>query len=240
MKKSICIALYALTIVFFPSCHKREYWAVRGKGDVVTQTRDLSGFSSIRLACSADVTFEQDSAYSVRVTGQQNILDVLTTENHGGELRIDFSRDVWGSKPVRVEVRGPRMHSMTISGSGNIRSDSKITTGSISLRITGSGNISLLSLVTTEADATLSGSGNIEIAGGTADRSTYTTSGSGNINGEFFECRHNVTNLSGSGNVRVFATETLHVTISGSGDVRYRGTPGVDVSISGSGTLRKI
>ena len=238
MKKLTCTLLLSTVILF--SCHKREYWGVRGKGETVTQTRDIAGFSANRLSCSADVIYTQDSIYSVKVSGQANILDVLTTSVNEGELKVDFERDVWDSKNVRVELRGPRMYSMVISGSGNINSPAVMITEDLDLKVSGSGNISLLGLESGNVAATVSGSGNIEIAGGTSQTSSYVISGSGNISAEFFECRSNTTKVSGSGNVRVYATETLDVTISGSGDVRYRGTPSIDVSVTGSGALRKL
>lgn len=233
------LSLLVLTLMLC-SCHKREYWAVRGKGDVVTETRNVAGFSAIRLNCDADVEYTQDSVFRVEVTGQPNVLEVLDIKVVGKELKIDYNRDVWSHKNVKMVVHSPQITAMTISGSGHIRSDGIVNSDHLDLNISGSGNITLWQVDGQNLSATISGSGNTEILGGKVANTTFQVSGSGNINAEYLESQRNTSRISGSGNITVNASEEINVTISGSGDLRYRGTASVNATVSGSGKIRKI
>ncbi len=239
--KTIKLIIFVTFIgVLTQSCHKREFWGIRGKGESITETRNIKGFSAISLSGSPDVTYTQDSVYKVEVTGQENILDLLVTEVEGSELKIYFRKNIWEHRSVKLVIHSPQMNGMKVSGSGNIRSSKGINTGSMNLRVSGSGNISLPSLVASGLDVTISGSGNTDVLGGKVNTAHFVVSGSGNINAEHIESVGCTAKVSGSGNIRLHATETLNVTISGSGDVRYKGSPAIDVNISGSGKLRRI
>ncbi len=239
--KTLKFALLITAITFLTqSCYKRESWGVKGKGDVVSETRDLGGFSRINLSCSAEVTYTQDSLYSVQVSAQSNILKMLKIEVINDELVIDLEGNVWDHKPIKMIVHSPRMKGMTVSGSGNITSESQIKTEDLALKVSGSGNIILFTLNATGIDAKVSGSGNVQVNSGKVTNSVYGVSGSGNIQSDYLQSNTNTTNVSGSGNISLYVTESLNVTISGSGNVSYRGTPIVNANVSGSGKLTHI
>jgi hypothetical protein len=75
------------------SCKKHVFNSIKGKGEAVTETRNLSGFNKISLALNADVSYVQDSVYFVEISAQQNVLKVLTTEISSGKLKI--GSDKW-------------------------------------------------------------------------------------------------------------------------------------------------
>lgn len=231
---SICI----LTTV--TGCKKNNIIGIIGKGDSVTETREINDFDRISLSTDADVDYTQDSVYYVEVTGQKNILEVLDLKKEGSKLVIDFRKNVWKHNKLKIVIHSPNMKALAISGSGDIRVQNNLQSTDLDLRISGSGNIHLPSLNSSHLDASISGSGDISITGGTTVSQKLSISGSGNmdvlnLNASDCSCK-----ISGSGDMDVRAGETLDVSISGSGDIKYIGRPRINSNISGSGTLKGI
>jgi hypothetical protein len=235
--KKICLP--ALLLIFI-SCQKEQYLAVKGKGDIASEKQSLNGFDAIRLSCSAELEYTQDSLYLVEVSAQPNILKVIKMEVVEKELRIDFTKSVLEHKGVKITVHSPQMRSLSVSGSGNITATGNISSVNMNMNVSGSGNLSLPGLTAETLTAWISGSGNAEVMSGEINSSNYSISGSGNINTEFMKAAHNTSKVSGSGNVRLNVSTDLKVSISGSGDLYYRGSPAMDVDISGSGKIHKI
>ncbi|WP_343631365.1 head GIN domain-containing protein [Fluviicola sp.] len=229
-----------LLAVPFSSCKKQVFNSIKGKGQTVTEIRDLSGFNKISLDIDAHVFYTQDSVYYVEISAQQNVLDVITTEISSGELEIDSRKWIRKHNGINIIVHSPDLYALDISGSGNIESAAGISTSTLELNVSGSGNITLSSIHSAELEAKISGSGNISASGGTATNQKSTISGSGNIDMQNLTANHSDAKISGSGNISVWASNQLKATISGSGDIRYRGNPVVNTTISGSGSVIHI
>ena len=235
--KKLNLFILSIILLFATACEK-----VIGDGPVMTERRNLSNYNGVDLRCAAEVSFEQAPEFKLEVSAQQNILDIMITELQNNKLVIRFKNDVRVKShgPITVKVTGPDLNSLRISGSGNIQAVSSINTQQMELDVSGSGNIRLGELNATSVDANISGSGNIGINSGAVERERLKISGSGNINLAGMQSKNVSTNTSGSGEMRVYAFESLTVSISGSGSVYYFGTPQVNASISGSGAVRKI
>lgn len=222
------------------SCKKHIFNSIKGKGGTVTEQRQVSGFNKIALSIDANVIYTQDSIYYVELSGQQNVLEVLTTEVSAGELKIDFSKWVRKHSNITIIIHSPDIRGLNISGSGNIEVNGAVSSVDMDMHISGSGNIVLPSLTTDELEASISGSGNIYINGGAVDNQEVTISGSGDIKCENLMANNSAAKISGSGSITVWVIEQLDATISGSGDIKYKGTPIVNTHISGSGSVIHI
>lgn len=229
----------AVLVLLATACNKQFGW-IKGKGPTETEIRPVTGFNKITLDMDAEVIYEQDSAYYVEVSAQENILEVLRTEVSAGELKIDTKRWVRKSNPITIIVHSPQIYSLKISGSGNISVANPIVTNWLDIKISGSGNISLASLQTPELDATISGSGDLTIQNGTVANEKMKISGSGNIDARYLIAQSAAATISGSGNITIQVNQTLDATISGSGNIMYAGNPAVNAHISGSGSVTHI
>jgi len=224
-------------LVSFASCEK-----IKGKGEVITQNRSVGSFSSVSLSMSADVHYEASETYTLSISGQENVINEIVTTVEGNRLVIRLRNGIVLGKhePVRVYVGAPSISGFEISGSGNIYADSKVDPATLSLTISGSGNINLSDLDVDKDSANISGSGNIGARTGTAARQDLVISGSGTIDLRNVVCPMVYTTTSGSGDTYIHADSILDVTISGSGNVWYNGTPAVYTHISGSGNVKKL
>lgn len=231
------IPVVLLLAASFTSCKKHLFNSIKGKGEAVTETRDLSGFNKISLDINADVQYVQDSVYFVAITAQKNVLDVITTRISDGELEIDSRKWIRKHSGITIVIHSPDLREIDLDGSGNFEATGILTTTGLELDVSGSGNIRLAIVHAVDLEADISGSGNISISGGTITNQEATVSGSGNIQMEGLTANHSKAKISGSGSVSVWALDQLHATISGSGDIRYKGNPVVTTSISGSGSV---
>ena len=188
-------------------------------GHLVTESRSVSGFTAVELSGAGEVTIDQTGSESLTVEADEKFLSLLTSEVSGGTL-------VLGTKPNAMLInRDPIKFRVTV----------KDLTG---LTITGSGNITVAKVSTTELQTRISGSGTITAAG-TADTQRVGISGSGSVRAGELASRAATVNISGSGDAVIQVSDSLDVRISGSASVRYRGDPSINEHISGSGDLIK-
>jgi len=237
MKKIIIIIVISLIPVFFTSCEK-----VKGKGTVVSEFRNISGFTAISLAMEGELHFIPDSIFSVEIRAQQNIIDVIETNLEGDRLVLEIEDNVILGKhePIWIYIHAPAFDDLDVSGSGNIIVESMMNQPDLNYNISGSGNINLVEVNGHEITGNISGSGNITGSAGIADFESLTISGSGNLDFLNVMADSVYVTISGSGDVRVYAVKYLEVTISGSGNVRYNGNPVINQHISGSGSVTHI
>lgn len=239
MKKIFFFAL--LSIVIFSSCGFFGGKRIKGNGVIKTETRSAGTFTGIDVSGAADVYVKQDSAYSVRVEADENLMEYLIIETQNGTLKIHQKEgtNLQPSKQIKVYVSGPSFKRFDASGACDYFSENPITsTEAISINLSGSCDVKM-ELKAPKIDADLSGAGSVTLKGEAKD---FEVGGSGSTDVHCFELMTENTSvqISGSGSAEVFASVKLDVGVSGSGDVKYKGNATVNQSISGSGSVKKV
>ncbi len=233
-------ALLAGVFTTLSSCHYANGRHVSGDGHVTTEQRSVTGFSGVETHGSIDIIATQGN-YNVKVETDQNLLQYIETVIQDGRLVVRFRRGISLSdyKTAKVYVSAPNFRVFETHGSGNIRSEGKVSHPErMGIDISGSGNIQL-SLDCPEVVAETHGSGNTMLNGETKNLSSR-TDGSGDLKAADLKAESVKVSIHGSGNNEVFASESLEVEIFGSGDVHYRGEPKINTSVHGSGSVSKI
>lgn len=177
----------------------------------------MPAFSAVDIAgpMDADVAIGPESR--VEITGDDNIVPLITTDVHGDRLEIGTRKNIRPSLHLAAKITVPRLTGLVLTGSGDITAHG------------------------VQADhlgVTLAGSGTIR-ADGTAHEAQIEVAGSGTVALDQLAAEGVRVSVSGSGNVAVAASKTLDVSITGSGDVAYRGDPEVKKRIVGSGDVTK-
>jgi hypothetical protein len=230
------LATLVLIVLLLGACGLK---AVRGSGDLVTESRDVGGFDRVVLRGSGEVIITQDGTESLTVETDDNVIEYVTTEVKGRTLELGFEgfEDAVLVSPTRLifDLHLKDLTGLEISGSGDMEAES-IETDRLEIKVSGSGDVRIDSLAAEEVELKISGSGDIELAGDAA-RQDITISGSGKCRAG--DLRGEVVDVSvgGSGDAIVWATESLDVRITGSGSVDYYGAPSTDLSTSGSGSI---
>lgn len=208
-------AIAAVSVILaFSSCSKER---VSGNGPVVTESRNVSGFTSISASGSTNIFVTHGASFKVEVKGYSNILQYYESKLVNNTLQLGFRQNInVKNDNTEVFITMPALNGLQLAGSGDIR-----TTGAFN------GN--------NDFNASIAGSGNIYFSSGTAINFYSAIDGSGNIYALNMTADKAETAITGSGNTEITANNQLKVKITGSGNVYYRGTPVITSNISGSG-----
>jgi len=190
---------------------------VTGSGNVITETRDVSGFSRIEMLSSGEIVVRVGDVETLTISGEDNQLPLITTEAASGWLviRHESHKSLSATKPLVYTITVPRLQEVKISGGGPVTA-------------TGIDEDSFT--------ATISGASNFTLSG-TAQTQSYTINGAGFVNASALIGAQARVTITGMGSVEVNASDSLDVTISGSGTVVYAGNPDITRNITGQGQV---
>jgi len=215
-------------------------FCIVGSGNVASETRTIDTFHSVELRGWGNLYVTQDETLELRIEAEDNIIPLLQTHVTNGVLVIEQERFRCAipKKPVNVYVTMDEVKKLSLSGSGKIIGQTKITSDSLGVTVSGSGKIDL-DVDSEQLKTTISGSGNAQLKGD-ATAHDVTISGSGNIQSYDLVTEKSKIVVSGSGKSEVSVSDELDIRITGSGNVNYKGDPVINTQISGSGNLKKV
>ncbi len=241
MKKiiTLTLALTALTMV------SAQWKKVKGNGKVVTIERSTADYNQVAVAGWFDVELVDGDEGSLKIRGEENLLEYIKTEVKDDKLVIKVKKGVnlkpssWGSDGgILVTVPVESISSVSLSGSGDVVSKTVLKADSFETKLSGSGDVSI-KVEADEVVASLSGSGDVDLSG-SAGNFVVKVSGSGDVKAFDLSANTVEATISGSADVKVTAKEMLYARVSGSGDIEYRGNPTkIDSKASGSGEISK-
>lgn len=170
-----------------------------GTGEMVEQTIPLSDFSKLELTGAATINISKGTSQLVKITAQQNILDILKHQVVNGSLIVGYGEQtsVETSKGIMIDITTPNaITNVSLTGAGklNIAGDKQETFSAV---ITGAGEINAYDLEVGTFSINISGAGS---------------------------CKTKVTNklnvvISGAGSVVYKGNPTVNKTIAGIGVV---------------------
>ncbi|ASU32610.1 head GIN domain-containing protein [Mucilaginibacter xinganensis] len=205
--------------------------------------RHLSGFNGVNVAGPFDVFIIQGSTESVKVEAPSDVIDRIITEVNNGVLKVYSKHDNWNwgnwfgnHKKIAVYVVAKDLNAVSITGSGDVSFKEGLTTNSLRLKISGSGDMSG-KIDVKSLESSISGSGDMRLAG-RANTSTVSLVGSGDYTARNLETATTMIRLTGSGDAYVNASEKIDAALHGSGDIHCSGNPkNVSKSKNGSGDI---
>lgn len=208
-----------------------------GSGNVISETRDISGITEVLIQGSVKVLVKQSDEEKVVVTADDNVMKQIETKKDGQKLVIDKVGKLKKVKKIEVVIWTKNLAVLTSSGSSDIKSDGFLSGGDMVITLQGSGNIDL-SLNYTNVEVKTTGSGKVSLLG-SATNLKASIFGSGNLSTYNCKTVDSQITIKGSGNAFINADMVLNVNISGSGNIKYKGNAAVSSEVSGSGTVAK-
>ena len=189
---------------------------IDGSGVAATETRSLPAFTAVDLTGASRVTVRVGAEPTVVVRADDNLIGRIETDVRQGVLVVSERGSFGKTLSSSVEVTVPDLDSV---------------------RLTGSGTISVEGVRARTFTAELLGSGVLEIAG-SVDELEATLAGSGSMSLGLLVARSVTASVPGSGRLEVQATHELDASVPGSGVVVYAGRPAtVKRSVTGSGAI---
>jgi len=208
---------------------------------IISQSYPEIGFTSIANKIDGNISFTQGSSYSILISAQQFILDIINVQLHNTQLVISYTTSqVPPHLPVSITISAPELNGVSLYGSGNFTAGAAVESNDLDLQQSGSGNITLASYTGQTLEANISGNGNLTINGGSATLETLNISGSGSMLLPTVTSEQATLKITGSGNIKLNVTQTLDVKITGSGSVYYSGNAVVTSKITGTGKVHQV
>lgn len=213
MKTSKIIISSLLSLMFLASCSDDT---ITGSGRLVTETRDVSDFTSISSEGVFEINIKESETQSVEVTADDNIIHNVKTTVSGKELSLYLKGDSYERITLQSNIEVVGLNGISNSGVGNINA----------VGVKNEGEFRVYN----------SGTADIMINGESTDLNIM-NEGTGDFKGFDFEVKSCEIENVGSGDIEVNCSESLDITITGSGDVYYKGQPTINVKITGSGKV---
>jgi hypothetical protein len=190
---------------------------ISGSGAVVTENREVSGFTAVTLQGFGQVIIDQTGSETLSITADDNFLPYLETEVRGDTLFIRATDNI-----VFTDVTEMTFH---------------VTAAALdTIKLEGAGSMTVHDLDTDDWQVMLPGAGSITVSGRAA-KQTVEMSGAGSYHAENLESEDATIKSSGAGSAVVQVSDTLDVTIDGLGSVQYIGDPTVTQEINGVGSV---
>jgi hypothetical protein len=210
---------------------------ITGSGNLITETRSISGVSRVELMIDANLEIQQGSQESLVVTGDENILPVLQTNVVGGKLNIRYQPqvNVRGFHQPKLVLTVKNLSGLRLSSSGTVNVG-PLTTGNFDIDLTSSCNLNIQNIQADKITTNISSSGDIIIQG-VANSLVLHVSSSGNFRAGDLQVQKASVTLTSSGDVTLWVIENLDADISSSGNIAYYGNPNVSQHLTSSGDL---
>ena len=268
MKRSILILVTAIVGIMINACtinidgESLGGKTVKGDGNVVTRSYDMTEFNTVSTSLSATVNFTIDDSYSCTVSVDENLFDYLDINVKDNELLMgkrqeDKNTNLRATQFV-IEVTAPSLEAVNLAGSGTFNALSPlqgeamevnlagsgdivfhktVSARDIELNVAGSGDMVCNDLVADKLDSNVAGSGDLKVTNGTVREASANVAGSGDI---VLTCEiENLdANVAGSGDIKARVNGKLTYGIFGSGDIGYYGNPIVEGDKLGGGVKR--
>jgi len=197
---------------------KLNFGSERGSGNIVSEKRSISGFSSVDVSSAFVVEIAAGKEFSVEVQADDNILPLIKTDVNGGTLHIETEKSVSTKNEMIVRITAPEIEKIESSGVAKINA-SGLTGKSLAI--------------------STSGASKIVVAGESAELS-IDVSGASNVDAEKLNAVNAHIETSGASKVYVNVTGELHAQATGASRIVYSGEPKtVDVDKSGASSVTR-
>jgi hypothetical protein len=231
----------AVLVTVLSSCHGWFGHRIRGNGNITTENRSVSGFTGVDVSGAINIYIKQDSAPSVKIETDANLMEYIVTRVEGGVLHIypgdHANLDATGS--IKVYVSGNNFKSFEASGACDIYGQNKITTAeAVNFHITGASKAEM-ELNSPKVSGDLSGASDLKLSGETKE---LVIDASGASSAKCFDlmAENADIDVSGASNVSVFASVKLKAGASGASEVKYKGNAVADINSSGASSVKKV
>jgi hypothetical protein len=178
---------------------------VQGSGVNKTEKKSLPSFTALDISCSGSIQVLSQGKENIEISGDDNIVSLITFEVKNDTLYIRSSKDYEAKNKLQIMISIPDLKKFVFAGAGEA-SLSNIKNDRMEILMSGAGSL-LASGETKEADITLSGAGSIDTKNLHALSARVISNGVGQVD--------------------VYATEQLDAKASGVGEINYYGSPKV-------------
>ncbi|HET6645842.1 MAG TPA: head GIN domain-containing protein [Pyrinomonadaceae bacterium] len=215
MKKLLLILVLCSLVA---GCHYNvKMHGTTGSGIRKVEKRELNPFTSISTDGAFEIEVVCQQSQSVEVEGDDNLLQMVSTEVSNGVLRINNRGNYSARTPMKIKISVPNIEGLTANGAGTV---------------------AVTRLKNEKFDLNSNGAPTIRLSGETKELQ-IDANGAGVVDAHKLRASRAEVESRGVAKVEVFASDLLNVTVSGPSSVIYDGDPSVNQTINGPGSVQK-
>jgi hypothetical protein len=208
--RSVILALGVAACFGLTAC------GVRGSGKAAVETRQVAEFTEVEASGVLHLKLGLQKPRAVALSGDDNLLPLLTTDVSGGRLVIGSKQPLNPKLDLVATVSAPDVTLVRCSGACEVEV-TDVKNEKLTLELSGAGSIS---------------------ANGTTKNLVVDVSGAGRATAETLRASNVTARLSGAGEIKVGPADKLDATVSGAGAVTFDGNPAVTQHVSGAGSVK--
>lgn len=232
------IAIFVVIMTLVNAC---GIVPVIGSGNLVTDTRQVSGFDKIEVRGDGDLVIIQDGTESITIETDDNLMQYVVANVQDGTLELRLDRNGMDNfRPTRLifTVHVKELTGIAASGTWDIASE-KIETGDLNITISGIGGVNIDRLTAKNLIVTFNGTCAIDATGQVTSQS-ITLSGTNAYRAKDLQSETTAIHISGTGDAILWVTDSLTVSLSSAGTVQYYGNPQTKIESSGAGSVQRL
>lgn len=240
-RNTLLLVMAMLATILLSACSFSSTKTVRGSGEVVEETRNVSGISGVELATIGRLTVKVGAKESLRIEAEDNLIEYFKTEVSGETLRIGHRGRIKldNSEPVNYYLTVISLDNIKISSAGDIRAPDLEAT-QFSINIGSSGNLKMGELNADSLEVNIGSAGNVDITGGQVKTQNVTINSSGDYTAEDLKSDDAEVRINSAGKATVWVKDSLVANLQSSGNLHLRGNPKVDSTMNSSGRVKQI
>ena len=239
--KWIILALLGLAALNPSSSYiERGDTHIFGSGVVSEETRSVAGIRSISCTTAGHLYVTQGETESLTIEAEDNIIPLVTTTVHRGELRIAFESNasVGLRRPLNVYVTVNDLNRVELSDAWDAELPD-LHTARFELVLNGASSASL-NIDAEDLTVRVGGASHVTAVGRTVTQHVTLSGASSYRAAELLSDRCEI-EVSGTSRAEVHAAQHLDATASGMGAISFAGAPGeVNIRMSGQGRVEPV
>lgn len=238
MKTIRPLFVLALVLLLSSGCVVNVQDSIRGDGKVVTQKREVSIFTGVKVGSGIDVFLTQGETQSVEVEADENLQEWIRTEVEGSVLHIYTEKVIRLAKTKRVNITVKTIDKIDISSAGDVTGLSKFKTDNLDIDMSSAGDLDF-EVEANEIKLSISSAGDVNLKG-KANKLNADLSSAGDLDAYDLEVKEGDISVSSAGSARVFVTEEASFRCSSAGNISYKGEPRIrEINTSSAGSVNK-
>lgn len=250
------VILIALASLLVAACSN---FVVVGSGKLVTKTFDLADFSSVEAGGIFRLEMVRDNSYSVTVTTDDNVADLLRVGKSGSTLKLDLAGGrSYNSVTLEARVTMPELRGLDLSGASRGTLSGFSSSTDLNIDISGASRLEIVDVTAGDTEIEASGASRatgairasrvrLDASGastlaldGTADEADVEGSGASRLELENLALGRANVDLSGASSATVNVSGRLDIELSGGSTLHYTGSPTIgNLDISGGSRVSR-
>jgi hypothetical protein len=191
---------------------------VKGSGVMKMEKRSPASFTALDVSCAGSIQVRFQEQTNLEISGDDNILPLITSEVRNDTLYIKSSKDYDPKSKLQIVVSIPNLNKFVFAGAGEV---------------------DLSNVKNERLEIVMSGAGSLQASGETKEADISLT-GAGSVDAKNLQAVNAKVDSTGVGSVDLYATGQLDAKASGVGEINYYGNPKiVNRKVGGIGSINQ-